>query len=261
MVRLMEKITILEKSYIVHKHSSAKSLKYILDKEFQDLDVEITDISFSKKRHAEITLEGDDKVIAKNFLIANFGTIRSIADIEIGDTIYGRFRDVGGVKFGIFVDAGIQSSTRDIDALYPLFELRNQLSKGNKNPLVSIIRAYGIVENLPMHFEITKKQAIGSKVWVKLTEESLNWLNEPLIKKREALIICGTTRRTIKQALIESRHAEDIEEIERVGLLEYRLTCKRGTRADGLIPEIGYFFGRAKIGAQVLKRVDDLLKQ
>ena len=85
----MENITILEKSYIVHKHSSAKSLKYILDKEFQDLDVEITDISFSKKRHAEITLEGDDKVIAKNFLIANFGTIRSIADIEIGDTIYG----------------------------------------------------------------------------------------------------------------------------------------------------------------------------
>jgi len=254
-------VTILEKSYIVHKHSSAKALKYILESEFKDLDVEITNITFSKKRHAEVSLEGEDETIAKNFLISKFGTLRSIADLEVGDKIYGRFKEVGGVKFGLFVDGGVFSSTKEIDALYPLFEMREQLSEGYKSSLINMIKAYGIVDNLPMFFEITKKQVIGSKVWLKLTEESLQWLKEPLLKKRDALIICGTTRRTIKKALLETNHAEDIEVIERIGLLEYRLICKKGTRADGLVPEIGYYFGRAKIGAQVSRRIDNLLKK
>ena len=68
------------------------------------------------------------------------------------------------------------------------------------------------------------------------------------------------TRNAIKNALISSNHTEDIDEIERIGLLEYRLICKRGTRAEGLIPEIGYLLGRAKIGAQVYSRVKELVE-
>ena len=57
---------------------------------------------------------------------------------------------------------------------------------------------------------------------------------------------------------IIEKFAEDIEIIERIGLLEYRLICKKGTRADGLIPELGPHLGRTKIGAQVPKRVLEL---
>ncbi len=256
----MLKVVILEKTYNVARHSSIKALTFILTEELKNLEVEIKEITFNKKKYAEITLDGEDEQVAKNLLIKNYGAKRSISDIKLGDEIYGRCKDVGGVKFGFFIDGGILSTTEEIDALYPLFELREQLADGKKISLVNIMRAYGFTENLPLFFEVTKRHVIGSKVWVKLTEKSLNWLTKPSKEKKDALIICGITRRAIKNALITSNHTEDIEEVERIGLLEYRLVCKRGTRAEGIIPEIGYLLGRAKIGAQVYSRVKELLE-
>ena len=253
-------VTVLEKTYNVARHSSIKAFSYILAEELKGLNVEIKEITFNKEKYAEITLEGEDEEVAKNLIIKNYGTKRSIGEIEVGEEIYGRFKDVGGVKFGFFVDGGIFSTTQKIDALYPLFELREQLVGGKKASLINIMRAYGFVENLPLFFEITEKQVIGSKVRVKLTDKSLKWIAKPSKEKKDALIVCGTTRRAIKNALISSNHSEDIEEIERIGLLEYRLICKKGTRAEGLIPEIGYLLGRAKIGAQVYSRVKELLE-
>ena len=253
-------VKVLEKTYNVARHSSIKAFTYILTEELKGLDVEIKEITFNKEKYAEITLDGEDELVAKNLLIRNYGTNQSIGDIKVSDQIYGRCKDVGGVKFGFFIDAGILSTTEKIDALYPLFELREQLAGGKKIPLLHIMRAYGFTENLPMFFEITKRQIIGSKIWVKLTEKSLNWLTKPAREKKDALIICGTTRRAIKNALITSNHTEDIEEVERIGLLEYRLVCKKGTRAEGIIPEIGYLLGRAKIGAQVYARIKELLE-
>jgi len=255
----MQKIITLQKTYIVAKHSSAKALNFILKKELEDLDVEIIDIQFNKERYAEVTIDGEDEVIAKNFIENNYGTKRSVSDVSISNQVYGRFKEVGGVKFGIFVDAGLKTSTKNIDGLYPLFELRNQLANGNNVPLTKILRAYGIIDDFPVFFEITKKEILSSKIWLKLTEDSLNWMKKPFYHNKEALILCGATRRTIKHALISSQHTEDIEEIERLGLLEYRLTCKKGTRAEGLIPELGPYLGRIKIGAQVVKRIENLL--
>ncbi len=254
----MLQFTILEKTYNVAKHSSAKALDYILSKELENLDVEIIKIDFNKEKYAEITLDGKDEIIAKNFISNNHGTKKSVSTINVGDQIFGRFKDVGGVKFGSFVDAGLETSTQKIDALYPLFAMREQLADGNKVPLMNILRSFGIVENLPMFFEITKREILGGKIWVELTDQSLDWIFDPLEREKEALILCGTTRRMIKQALTQTGHAEDIEIIERIGLLEYRLICKKGTRADGLIPELGPHLGRTKIGAQVPKRVLEL---
>ncbi len=256
----MVTITVLERTYNVARHSSIKAFTFILEEELKGLDVEIKEITFNKEKYAEITLEGEDEQVAMNLLIKNYGTQRSIGDIKIGDEIYGRCKDVGGVKFGFFVDAGVFSTTEKIDALYPLFELREQLAGGKKSSLINIMRAYGFTENLPLYFEVVKRQIIGSKVWVKLSEESLKWIKKPSKEKKDALIICGVTRRAIKNALITSNHTEDVEEVERIGLLEYRLVCKRGTRAEGLIPEIGYLLGRAKIGAQVYTRIKELIE-
>lgn len=255
----MQTITTLQKTYIVAKHSSAKALNFILKKELEELDVEIIDIQFNKEKYAEVIIDGEDEIIARNFIESNYGTKRSVVDVNVSDQVYGRFKEVGGVKFGTFVDAGLKTSTKNIDGLYPLFELRNQLAKGNIVPLTKILRAYGIIDNLPVFFEITKREILSSKIWFKLTENSLNWLKKPFEHNKEALILCGTTRRTIKHALISSQHTEDIEEIERLGLLEYRLICKKGTRAEGLIPELGPYLGRIKIGAQVVERVEKLL--
>ncbi|MHA2358367.1 MAG: DUF2110 family protein [Candidatus Heimdallarchaeaceae archaeon] len=251
-------VTILEKTYHVAKHSSAKALGFILNKELEDLDVKILKIEFSKDKYSEITLEGEDEEIAKNFLITKYGTQKSVSDIKVGDQLIGRLKNVGEVKFGFFVDAGLKTSTQKIDALYPLFEARNQLVDKRKAPLVGIQRAYGFIDNLPLTFEITKKEILSKKIWVKLSDATVKWLKEPIKEKKEALILCGSTRRMIKQSLIRSRHTEDIEVVERLGLLEYRLICKRGTRAEGMIPEIGPYLGRTKMGALVLSRIKNL---
>ncbi len=256
----MIELKILEKTYIVARYSSVKSLKSLLKKELEQLDIKILNIDFEKDRYAMIKFEGPDEIFAKNYLIERHGTQRNIEEIEIGDKVFGRFIDVGKVNFGFFVDIGIETSTKGIEALYPLFELRNQLFQGKGIALQKIVTAYGIVENLPMFFEITKKQVIGSKIWVKLSEESLQWLESPIKEKKEALIVCGSSRRAIKQALIQTGHFEDIVEIDQCGLLEYRLICKKGTIAEGIIPEIGGFLGRAKIGVQIPKRVRNLVK-
>lgn len=254
----MLEVVILEQTYNVAKHSSAKALEYILKQEFEDLQVEVVNVTFDKNRYAVITLDGEDEVIAKNILINNFGTIKSIGELELGEKIYGRLKEVGGVKFGLFVDAGIQSSTKQIDALFPLYELREQLAGGKKASLMNIVRAYGFVDNIPFLFEVVKKQVLGSKVWVKLSPEAVEWLKEPIEENKDSLIICGSTRNMIKTALTQTNHEEDIEEIERIGLLEYRLVCKRGTRAEGLIPELGPFLGRSKIGAIKPVRINEL---
>jgi hypothetical protein len=250
----MLKVTILEKTYHVAKHSSAKALTFILNKEFEDLDVNILKIEFSKDKYSEITLEGEDEEIAKNFLVKKYGTPRSVSEVKVGDQLLGRLKNVGEVKFGFFVDAGLKTSTQKIDALYPLFEVRYQLVNNKKAPLVAVQRAYGFIDNLPLTFEITKKEILSKKIWVKLSEETIQWLKKPSKERKEALIICGTTRRMIKQSLIRSRHTED----ERLGLLEYRLICKKGTRAEGLIPELGPHLGRSKMGCQVLERIKKL---
>jgi len=254
----MLKVTILQKTYHVAKHSSAKALNFILSKELEDLDVNILKIEFNKNKYSEITLEGEDENIAKNFLITKYGTQKSVSNVKVGDQVFGHLKNVGEVKFGFFVDAGLKTSTQNIDALYPLFEARNQLVDSRKAPLVAIQRAYGFIDNFPLIFEITKKEILSKKIWVKLSDENIQWLKEPLKEKKEALILCGATRRMIKQSLIRSRHTIDIEVVERLGLLEYRLICKRGTRAEGLIPELGPHLGRTKMGVQVLKRIKNL---
>ena len=256
----MDRVLTLIKTYNVARHSSEKALKFILERELRELNVKITEISFTKEGYTEIVLQGEDEIIAQNYIRENYGTKRSIADINEGDILYGRFTDTEQVNFGLFIDVGVESSTKNIDALYPLFEIRNQLAKGEKAPLKQIVKAYGIIENLPMFFEVTEKQIIGSKLRVKISEETLEWFKEPMKDNKESLIITGATRRMLKQALIQTNHFEDIEVMERIGLLEYRLVCKKGTRADGLIPEIGHLLGNAKIGAQVPKRLKEILK-
>ncbi|MHA1303987.1 MAG: DUF2110 family protein [Candidatus Heimdallarchaeaceae archaeon] len=255
----MIKITTLIKNYNVPNHSTKKALEFILHDEFHELDIEIKNITFTKEGYAELLIEGEDEQIVENYLQRTYGTKRSIADMQVGDIVYGRFLKTDQVNFGLFVEVGAITTTRNIDALFPLYEQRKQLAQNKTVPMKKIVRAYGIVENLPLFFEITEKQIIGAKLKVKLTEESLDWLTKPIREKKEALIITGTSTRMIKEVLKKTNHSQDIDIIERIGVLEHRLICKKGTRAEGLIPEIGYLLKGAKLGAQIPSRVQELL--
>ncbi len=255
----MKNIILLEKAYNLPTQNIAKSLKYIIREELKELNVDIKEVSFTKNNFAQVYLEGDDEVIAANYLIQYHGTIQSISDIEIGQKIIGRLKRPGEVGFGIFVEVGARTTREPIDALFPLYEMRDQLAQGQTVSTRQIIYAYGFVDNLPMLFEITEKKVLGGKLRIRLAPETIDWLENPLIQAKECLIVCGATKTMIKDALKQTNHYLDIEIIERLGLLEYRLICKEGTRADGLIPEIGGLLKGVKLGAQISYRVAEIM--
>ncbi|MHA1687034.1 MAG: DUF2110 family protein [Candidatus Heimdallarchaeaceae archaeon] len=252
-------IKTLQKSYNVPKHSTAKAIQYILSEELKELELDKIEVSVNKLKYIDITVEGKDEIVAKNLIINHYGIRQSISNINEGDLVIGRIVNLGKVKFGVFVDIGAHIGDRVIDALYPLFEMRNQLTEGNPKSLMEIIKGYGLIENLPLKFTIVSKSVLKRHLRIKMPKDTIEWLISPLKRKRDALIICGATRRMIKQALIKTGHWNDIEDLERLGVLEYRIICKKGTHGDGLIPEIGGFLNKTKIGGQLVSRYEDLL--
>ena len=255
----MKKICTLIKLYNVPEENLKKSIEFILKNEFSELDVQIKKISFSEENLAEIHVEGEDEEIVANFIHNQYGAEYNISEIVENKSYFGRIRKTESVNFGLFIDMGVYISEERIDALYPLYEIRKQLVKNRKISLKKIVHSFGFIENLPLIFEVTEKRVIGRKLRVKLTKESLDWLLKPFEEENEALIITGATTKMIKDALKKTNHSQDIEIIERIGFLEHRLICKKNTRADGIIPEIGYLLGEAKIAAQSPGRLKRLL--
>jgi len=247
----------LQQVYNVPPHSAIKAFEYILRHELSDLDVIIDSISL-EHRHLVVSFHGSDETFAYRYLIKHFGRVTSANDFSEGEIVLGRFSDVGNVKFGFFVDIGLLIGDSKFDALYPLYEVRSQLVRGIKIPLMPISRAFGIISHLPLEFELVEKKILKREIRVRLTQRSINWFHSVIKRNLEAVIVCGATRRMIKRALIASGHFNDIQEIERLGLLEYRLICKHGTHATGIIPEIGKFLGNALLGAQIPERVSVL---
>ena len=77
-----------------------------------------------------------------------------------------------------------------------------------------------------------------------------NWMEEGLDK----LYILGAFESEIEEALYQAKHDKDIINIERLGWMEYIITCKFNTNAKGLIPKIGKLLPKAKF--QVFKPGD-----
>lgn len=253
-------IPTLQKSYNVPKHSTVKAFEYILKEDLKDLEIERVEITINKKRFIDVIVEGKDEKVARNLIVNEYGIRKSISEMEEGEIVTGRIVNIGKVRFGLFVNVGALKGNEIVDALYPLFDMRKQLADEKKIPLMKIAKGYGLTENMLMKYRIVSKAILRKELRVELTEETIEWLKEPFREKKDALIICGATRRMIKQALIKTKHWEDIEEIERIGILEYRIKCKKGTNADGLIPEIGGLLNRAKIGAQMTKRYKEIIE-
>ncbi|MHA1203601.1 MAG: DUF2110 family protein [Candidatus Heimdallarchaeaceae archaeon] len=255
----MKKIRTLIKLYNVPGENLKKSIEFILKNEFRELDIQIRKIVFSTENLAEIHIDGEDEEIVANFIRNQYGAEYNISEIIENKSYFGRIRKTDSVNFGLFVDIGAYMGEKKIDALYPLYEVRKQLVENRKIPLKKIIHSFGFIENLPLMFEVTEKQVIGRKLRVKLTKESLEWLLKPFEEENEALIITGATTKMIKDSLKKTNHSQDIEVIERIGFLEHRLICKKNTRAEGIIPEIGYLLKEAKIAVQSPKRLKQLL--
>jgi len=85
-----------------------------------------------------------------------------------------------------------------------------------------------------------------------------------IAKRLDKLLVYGATRSQIEKAVRISGHTRDVINVERLGFLENAITCKWGTSARGLIPELGPHLPRASFSVfyprLIRKKVRELLK-
>jgi hypothetical protein len=99
---------------------------------------------------------------------------------------------------------------------------------------------------LPLNIKIIRVNEEENRIEAELSAQQVEkytvW-QEALLDK---LIVLGVALREVKDALEYAKLNRDIISVEPLGLFEHALTCKLGTDAAGLIPQIGRLLKNAK---------------
>ena len=124
--------------------------------------------------------------------------------------------------------------------------MQAQLADGKKADLKKITEVYGLQENLPLNVKVVDLGGEGDeRLQAELSAAQIEKMRLWQQSLLDRLIVLGTTVREIETALERTRLNRDVIDTERLGLLEYALTCKLGTDAAGLIPRIGRYMRNA----------------
>ncbi len=243
-VNFLIKLKLLTKLYS-RKQENFRKLKQELISNTSDLDVSISSIIFDEHGFITVELSGDDEIAATNYLSHIYGKVLDLGDIKKGDIIKGYVCSSGKVGFGIFVDIGIKEPYMT-DALIPLYNIREQLFQGQKIPVKQAIKLYSLVDNFPIEIQINEVSIGLKKIEAKFSENQLTIFQQWVEEGLDRLIIIGALEKEINDALERSKHFDDIIVIEKLGWMEFSLTCKFNTSAKGLIPEIGRLLPKAR---------------
>jgi hypothetical protein len=240
----LKKLKLMTKLY-TKKSENFALLKRNIEDNIKDLDVKITSILFEDDGFVNVTLEGEDELAAYNYLVTLYGKNIDLGELKEGDTIKGYICSSGNVGFGVFVDIGIKEPYK-VDALLPLFSLREQLAEGKTIPVRKIIKMYGLVNNFPIEITMQKVSIGTKKVEAKLSEKQLEIFEEWKVEELDKLLIFGAFKHDIVSALTKTNHSKDIISIDNLGWMENVITCKFNTNAKGLIPSIGKILHMAR---------------
>jgi hypothetical protein len=223
--------------YGQYRNRLSETMKTEISSLVSELDAALTQFTVDKRGHILLGFEGQDAEFAINFLTKEYGTSVSLESLVEGTKVRGSLIDVGKVGFGIYVDIAATSDQKQVDALVPLYKIRDLFKI--KKPLRTIAKSLVLVDNLPVELLITSVDRGERKLEATLSENTMNRFNEWLHDDHERLLVFGANRLMIDDALKKSGHQEDIYEIQELGKFEYSLRCKRSTRASGIIAAIG----------------------
>ncbi|MHC1591297.1 MAG: DUF2110 family protein [Candidatus Helarchaeales archaeon] len=232
----MKTISVFPNFYSFSKNFVFFQLKRNVEREFLDLDVNVT-CQLESGGFIKLFLEGPDEEAAFNFIKSMHVIKRQIDTLEPGQNCVGRCMDVGKHGFGLFIDIGLRIPNKK-DALLPLHELRNKLVKNQKIPLRTISRTFGFVDGLPLKVKIERIESKKS-IFLTLAPEQVNIYEKWVRDGKDRLIVCGTTFSRLHDAIKKFNQHGDIHSIDPIGLFEFILTCKEDTSARGMLPIIG----------------------
>jgi hypothetical protein len=234
---LVKRLVLKARAYGSFRGRILQAVESAISEMTRELDVSLSRLKTDNRDRIVIEVDGDDEEFVSNVLFKEYGTVTTTDAISVGSAYSGHFVDVGKVGYGLYVDVGITIPLQ-VDALIPLFRLREQLSM-EKVSLRAIAKAVVFADNLPVEVIITSVDNRGPKIEAELAESFLNQLNRWVGDDHERLLILGCTRKMLDDALTKSNHLEDIYRVEKLGSFEYSLRCKRSTRASGILAAIG----------------------
>jgi hypothetical protein len=211
----MRAVTLMERGYGDIEKAN-KAFQATLKNKLKYLDVNIT---VDSHKWMKVTLTGKDEEFAANYLVSIYGSPHKL---NIGDIITARLADID--EHSIKVDVGLKFA----------FVLESNLKHFGAGTPKQIASRFGFVEQLPVEVrvtgirevEFTKKQIDTFWTWKKGTDR---------------VIVNGATRGQIRSVLKRTGHLRDIIRIEKLGILEHSIICKKGTDAPGIISDIGLY--------------------
>ncbi|MGD0996643.1 MAG: DUF2110 family protein [Candidatus Bathyarchaeia archaeon] len=231
------------------KASNAGQLKQVddlLKSEFENLDLEVKVLGNPVNRWVQVSLSGEDEVIATSYINKEIGTCPiNIKNVEKFSVLKGYISKVDTDKQELKVDVGI-FEPKIIQATIPLAYLQAQLADGKKVDLKKISEVYGFHANLPLSVKATclngeEDKLLQAELSMVQIEKMRLWQQSLL----DRLIVLGASLSQIETTLERTRLNRDVIGTEALGLFEHALTCKLGTDATGLIPKIGRYMRNA----------------
>lgn len=214
-----------------------KQIDELLQNQFGDLEVQAEVIGNRQNRWVQVSIEGEDEIVAANYLRKELGVCPiSLEAVEEGSVLRGYVSKVEEER--LLVDVGV-FEPKIIQAVVPLEALHKQLLGGKAAGLSKIADAYALAEGLPLSVKVVAKDAEGLQA--ELTETQVRrfvtWQQSLL----DRLVVLRASRELIAATLERTRLDRDVIDVEELGLFEFALTCKLGTDAAGLIPRVGRY--------------------
>jgi len=214
----------------------------LLKSEFENLDLEVKVLGNPVNRWVQVSLSGEDEVIATSYINKNIGTCPvNIKNVEKFSVLKGYITKVDSDTQELRVDVGV-FEPKIIQANISLPYLQAQLVDGRKADLKKISEVYGFHVNLPLSIRAISLGGEGEKTLQ--AELSTVQIEKTRLWKQsflDRLIVLNASLSQVETVLERTQLNRDIINTEALGMFEHALTCKLGTDAAGLIPKIGRY--------------------
>ena len=239
----MPTLFLLTKATGIHQ---LKQIQDVLKSELENLDVtfDLKEKTFGK--WVQLSFSGEDQVIATNLVKKEIGVCPvTLETAKDSVELKGFITKIDEINQRIILDIGIFDPKVTYAAI-PLVHLQRALFQGKKVALKDVSQVYALRENVPLNVAITSFEPddegfLEADLSFAQTQKLLYWKDSLL----DRLLVLGASKNEVSSAIEHSRLNRDIIDIESLGLFEFSLTCKLGTEAVGVIPQVGWYLKRS----------------
>lgn len=173
--------------------------------------------SIALTKWISVTIAGPDEKRAAARLVQKYDRLH---DVQPGEIVRAKLAKIRVDE--VSLDAGYKTVSVPHHRLKPL----------GRGTTLQVASRFGLIQCLPLEVKLVGE--LDAEFTKKQIDIFWRWKKGP-----DRINVNHASRAQIHAALKQSGHARDIYAVERLGILEHSIVCKRGTDAPGLVPIIG----------------------